>query len=44
MSIGPVDVDWIVDNLDRIGELVVEHLYLTGIALGIGPEEVRFAG
>lgn len=36
MSIGPVDVDWIVDNLDRIGELVIEHLSLTGIALGIG--------
>ena len=36
MTIGPVDVDWIVDNLDRIGGLVVEHLYLTGIAMGIG--------
>lgn len=36
MSIGPVDVDWIIDNLDRIGGLVVEHLYLTGIAMGIG--------
>jgi osmoprotectant transport system permease protein len=36
VSIGPVDVDWIVDNLDRIGGLVVEHLYLTGIAMGIG--------
>lgn len=36
MSIGPVDLGWIVDNLDRIGGLVLEHLYLTGIALGIG--------
>lgn len=36
MSIGPVDVDWIVDNLDRIGELVIEHLSLAGIAMGIG--------
>jgi len=36
VSIGPVDLGWIVDNLDRIGGLVLEHLYLTGIALGIG--------
>lgn len=36
MSIGPVDLAWIVDNLDRIGALVIEHLYLTGIAMGIG--------
>ena len=36
MSIGPVDLGWIADNLDRIGGLVLEHLYLTGIALGIG--------
>lgn len=36
MRIGPVDVDWIIDNLDRIGGLVLEHLYLTGIAMGLG--------
>jgi osmoprotectant transport system permease protein len=36
VTIGPVDVDWIADNLDRIGGLLVEHLYLTGIAMGIG--------
>ena len=36
MTIGPVDVDWLADNLDRIGGLVVEHLYLTGIAMGTG--------
>ena len=36
MSIGPLDIGWIADNLDRIGSLVVEHLYLTGIALGVG--------
>ena len=36
MTIGPIDIGWIGDNLDRIGGLVVEHLYLTGIAMGIG--------
>jgi len=36
VSIGPVDVDWIVGNLDRIGGLVVEHLYLTAIAMAFG--------
>ena len=36
MRIGPLEIGWIADNLDRIGELLVEHLYLTGIALGIG--------
>lgn len=36
MTIGPVDLGWIADNLDRIGELLVEHLYLTGIAIGAG--------
>ena len=36
MRIGPVDVGWIVDNLDRIGALLLEHLALTGIAIGIG--------
>jgi osmoprotectant transport system permease protein len=36
MRIGPVDVGWIVGNLDRIGELLVEHLALTGIAIGVG--------
>ena len=30
------DPGWIVENLDRIGELLVEHLYLTGLAVGIG--------
>jgi len=36
MTIGPVDLGWIVDNLDRIGGLLLEHLVLTGIAIGIG--------
>ena len=33
---GPVDIGWIVDNLDRIGELLLEHVYLTLLAVGIG--------
>jgi len=36
MTMGPVDLGWIVDNLDRIGGLLLEHLVLTGIAIGIG--------
>lgn len=28
--------DWIVDHLDDIGTQLVEHLYLTGVAVGIG--------
>lgn len=36
MRIGPVDVGWIVDNLDRIGGLLLEHVYLTLLAVGIG--------
>jgi osmoprotectant transport system permease protein len=31
-----VDLGWVVDNLDRIGELTVEHVYLTLLAVGIG--------
>ncbi len=31
-----VDWGWIADHLDEIGERVVEHLVLTGIALGVG--------
>ncbi len=30
------DLGWVVENLDRIGELLVEHLYLSAIAIGIG--------
>lgn len=36
MKIGPVDVDWIGSNLDRIGELLLEHVFLTAVAVGIG--------
>lgn len=36
MRIGPVDLGWIADNADRIGALLLEHLYLTGIAMGFG--------
>ena len=28
--------DWIVDHLDLIGDRLVEHLWLTGLAVGIG--------
>lgn len=31
-----VDWGWIFDHLDLIGEKVLEHLVLTGIALGVG--------
>jgi osmoprotectant transport system permease protein len=31
-----IDPEWVVDNLDRIGELTVEHVYLTLLAVGIG--------
>ncbi len=31
-----VDLEWVVDNRDRIGELTVEHVYLTLLAVGIG--------
>ncbi len=30
------DPGWVVENLDLIGGLVLEHLYLTAIAIGIG--------
>ena len=28
--------DWVPDNLDRIWEATVEHLYLTGVSVGLG--------
>ena len=31
-----IDPGWVVDNLDLIGSLLLEHLYLTGLAVGIG--------
>ena len=31
-----LDPGWVLDNLDRIGELLVEHVYLSAIAVGIG--------
>ena len=31
-----IDPGWVVDNLDRIGELLLEHVYLTALAVGIG--------
>ena len=36
MRTGPVDIDWIAGNLDRIGELLLEHIFLTLVAVGIG--------
>ena len=31
-----IDPGWVLDNLDLIGSLLLEHLYLTGLAVGIG--------
>jgi osmoprotectant transport system permease protein len=31
-----IDPGWVVDNLDLIGAQILEHLYLTGLAVGIG--------
>ncbi len=31
-----IDPGWVVENLDLIGSLLLEHLYLTGLAVGIG--------
>jgi osmoprotectant transport system permease protein len=36
VKIGPIDLEWVAENLDRIGELVLEHIYLTLLAIGIG--------
>ena len=36
MRFGPVDLEWVADNADRIGELAVEHIYYTVVAIGIG--------
>ena len=31
-----IDLGWVVDNLDLITSLLLEHLWLTGLAVGIG--------
>jgi osmoprotectant transport system permease protein len=36
VTLGPINVDWIANNLGRIGALTVEHVWLTLIAVGIG--------
>lgn len=36
MKIGPIDLGWVGNNVDRIWELLLEHLLLTGIAIGVG--------
>ena len=33
-SVGPIDLEWVAENADRIGGLIVEHIYLTVIAVG----------
>lgn len=36
MTVGPINVDWIANNLERIGGLLVEHVFLTLLAVGVG--------
>ena len=36
MKIGPFDLGWVAENLDLIGGLLVEHIYLTVMAVAIG--------
>jgi osmoprotectant transport system permease protein len=36
VKIGPVDLEWVANNLERISDELVRHLYFTLIAVGIG--------
>jgi len=36
VKLGPVDLGWVSDNAGRIGELTVEHIWYTLLAVGIG--------
>jgi osmoprotectant transport system permease protein len=36
VTIGPINADWIANNLGRIWALTLEHVWLTLIAVGIG--------
>ena len=36
MNAGTLDVDWIVNNLDLIGEKLLEHVWYAGIAMVVG--------
>jgi osmoprotectant transport system permease protein len=36
MKLGPFDLGWVAENLDLIGGLLVEHIYLTVMAVSIG--------
>lgn len=36
MTVGPINLDWIASNFDRIGDLLLEHIWLTVLAVGIG--------
>ena len=31
-----IDLGWVADNLDRIGELLLVHVYLTALTIGVG--------
>ncbi|HEX7223297.1 MAG TPA: hypothetical protein VF231_08595, partial [Candidatus Limnocylindrales bacterium] len=31
-----IDPGWVIENLDRIGELLLEHVMLSAVAIGIG--------
>ncbi|MBW3613175.1 MAG: ABC transporter permease [Chloroflexi bacterium] len=33
---GTINPGWVVDNLGRIGELLLEHIWLSALAVGIG--------
>jgi osmoprotectant transport system permease protein len=36
MTLGPINLDWVANNLGRIWTLLLEHIWLTVIAVGIG--------
>jgi osmoprotectant transport system permease protein len=36
VTVGPINLDWIANNLGRIWTLLLEHVYLSLLAVGIG--------
>jgi osmoprotectant transport system permease protein len=36
VKFGPIDLEWVAENADHIGGLVLEHIYLTLLAVGFG--------
>jgi osmoprotectant transport system permease protein len=36
MTLGPINLDWVANNLGRIWTLLLEHIWLTLLAVGIG--------